>query len=71
VRALAALDESLVLCANDADWSARAWRDKGEALALLQRPAEALAAYERALALNEKVGVKRKITSLRKLLATS
>ena len=50
------------------DWKARALKIQGLALEVLDRPAEALAAYSEALTLNPKIGVKRRADQLRKHL---
>lgn len=50
------------------DWSVVAHRIRGEALEALERYREAVEAYEKALALDEKAGVKRRVVALRKRL---
>ncbi|EPB7497628.1 TPA: hypothetical protein ACNVSH_002301 [Klebsiella aerogenes] len=51
------------------DWGATAHRIRGEAFEILGEPANALSAYEIALELNPKIGVKRRLTALKKLLS--
>lgn len=60
-------DEALTQGAKDrTDWAAKAHRLRGEAFEVLKQPANAIAAYELALSLNPKIGVKAKLSSLRK-----
>lgn len=47
-------------------WQAKAYRLKGKALEILARPVEAITSYELALALDPKIGVKARLTALRK-----
>lgn len=71
-RALKALEAALQSGAQERDdYAAHAHRSQGEALERLGRLHEALAAYDRALVRNPKVGAKRKAASLRKKLALS
>lgn len=50
------------------DWAVVAHRTRGEALEILGRYREAVDAYEKALALDDKAGVKRRVAALRKRL---
>lgn len=61
----AALEEG---AAEREDWAVVAHRVRGEALEILGRFREAVDAYEKALALDEKAGVKRRVAALRKRL---
>jgi tetratricopeptide (TPR) repeat protein len=71
-KVLLAVDEALVQGATEqADWAAKIHRLRGEAFELLQQSANAIGAYETALSLNPKIGVKSKLAALRKLQATS
>lgn len=68
--ALRAADAALQEGAQDRqDWAAVAHRVRGEACEFLGRDAEALVAYEQALALDDKIGVKRRAAALRKRLS--
>ena len=68
--ALRAADAALQEGAQDRqDWAAVAHRVRGEACEFLGRDAEALVAYEQALALDDKIGIKRRAAALRKRLA--
>lgn len=73
-RAKAALDAATRACGNGADndqgWKAVALKVQGLAHEFLQNNEKALAAFDQALAINPKIGVKRKADSLRKKLAT-
>ncbi|MCY1700886.1 tetratricopeptide repeat protein [Lelliottia sp. SL45] len=51
------------------DWGALAHRVRGESFELLGQLSDALEAYEQALAMNPKVGVQRRATTLRKKLS--
>jgi hypothetical protein len=51
------------------DWCATAHRIRGEAFEILSDPANALSAYETAMSLNPKIGVKRRLTALKKQLS--
>ncbi|KGD84561.1 hypothetical protein HA47_05805 [Pantoea stewartii subsp. indologenes] len=51
------------------DWGATAHRIRGEAFEILSDPANALSAYETAISLNPKIGVKRRLTALKKQLS--
>ncbi|MFZ6642399.1 tetratricopeptide repeat protein [Undibacterium sp. TC4M20W] len=66
-KALCAADEALVdQTCDHPHWRAIAYRVRGECFELLGQPAQALVSYEHALNLNPKVGVKKRMTSLRK-----
>lgn len=51
------------------DWGATAHRIRGEAFEILGDPTNALSAYEIAINLNPKIGVKRRLTALKKQLS--
>lgn len=51
---------------NRTDYLAMGLRTKGEALELLGRPSEAINAYESAIAINPKIGVAKRVASLKK-----
>lgn len=71
-RALTAVDAALAEGAKDRpDWGSIGYRVRGESYELLDQKAKALAAYEKALSLNPKVGVQKRITSLRKTLGAA
>jgi tetratricopeptide (TPR) repeat protein len=66
---LAAIEHALQAPAYDAPtWQARAWKLRGLCHEAIAEVSYALQAYERALALDPKVGVKRKVDQLRKLV---
>lgn len=64
-KILKVTDEVLALGAND--WSAKAHRVRGETFEVLGQTSEAILAYETALSLNPKIGVKKKLTALQKV----
>ncbi|EJD6109654.1 hypothetical protein B9086_004225 [Morganella morganii subsp. morganii] len=67
--ALEVVDTALLDGANmRSDWSASAHKIRGEAFEILDEPCKALEAYETALGLNPKIGVKRKIAAIKKSL---
>jgi predicted TPR repeat methyltransferase len=71
-RALAVVDKAMAKGASkNPAWAAPAWRTTGTAQERLGDTKKALAAYEMALRLNPKMGVKRRIEALRKRQATS
>ncbi|WP_082113672.1 tetratricopeptide repeat protein [Chromobacterium vaccinii] len=71
-KALNAADAALAEGAGErSDWGAIAHRVRGEAYDLLSHFPEALNAYEKALALNSKVGVQKRAAALRKKLDAS
>lgn len=55
---------------GDARWQAQTFKHRGVCLDGLGRQKEALASFEKALALDPKIGVKRRIEQLRKLTST-
>jgi len=70
-KALSTADAALVEGGKDnAEWGSIAHRVRGESYELLGQMPEALAAYEKALSLNPKVGVQKRATALRKVLGT-
>jgi len=52
--------------ASSPDWAAKALRVKGEALEKAGRNSDAISAYEAALALDPKAGVKKRLSALQK-----
>jgi hypothetical protein len=69
-RLLAAVDAGL----SHANWrddqsQAIGWRLRGEVLQSMGAPSEALECYEKALKLNPKIGIKRRVGQLQKVLA--
>ncbi len=67
--AIRTADKALVDGVADmSDWAAAAHRLRGESFELLGEPANALAAFDQALALNPKIGVRKRATALRKKL---
>lgn len=69
-RAVEVIDRALAEGVPEgSSWAAVAHRARGEALEILGDPGAALAAYEKALALNPKIGAQRRATALRKKLA--
>jgi tetratricopeptide (TPR) repeat protein len=68
-KALKSTDAALAEGAKDrSDWAATAHRVRGEAYELLGQPREALEAFDQALSLDPKIGVKKRATALRKRL---
>lgn len=69
-RALAVLETVLPEVPHaESSWQAKACRLKGEALEALGRMAEAVSAYELAIGFDPKIGVKKRLDSLRKRIA--
>ncbi|SAL09205.1 Tetratricopeptide repeat protein [Caballeronia sordidicola] len=70
-KALSTADAALVEGAKDRpDWGAIAHRVRGESYELLGQLPEALAAFDKALSLNPKVGVQKRAVALHKKLGT-
>lgn len=68
-KALRSTDAALAEGAKDrSDWAATAHRVRGEAYELLGQSREALEAFDQALSLDPKIGVKKRATALRKRL---
>lgn len=64
-RCVAAADRALEAGAtDDRGWCTEAHRIRGEAYERMDRPAEAIAAYELAIASNPKVGLKKRVAAL-------
>ena len=69
-RALAVLESvAPEVPTAESSWQAKAFRLKGEALEVLGRMAEAVSAYELAIGFDPKIGVKKRLDSLRKRIA--
>lgn len=69
-RALAVLESVLPEVPHaESSWHAKACRLKGEALEVLGRLAEAVSSYELAIGFDPKIGVKKRLDSLRKRIA--
>ncbi len=69
-RALAVLETVVPEVPHaESSWQAKACRLKGEAMETLGRMAEAISAYEMAIGFDPKIGVKKRLDSLRKRMA--